>query len=53
MAEARDRYRAKIYLICLMPSQLHPLLETHQGNLSAFVGQVITAWGLLRHSGLN
>lgn len=44
LAVARDSYQARIYLACLMPNHVHLLLETPQGNLSAFMGQLLTAY---------
>jgi putative transposase len=44
IAEARDLYQTRIYLVCLMPNHVHLLLETPRGNLSAFMGQLLTAY---------
>lgn len=44
MAAARDLYQTRIYLVCLMPNHVHLLLETPRGNLSAFMGQLLTAY---------
>jgi REP element-mobilizing transposase RayT len=35
MAQARDLYQTRIFLVCLMPNHVHLLLETPRGNLSA------------------
>jgi REP element-mobilizing transposase RayT len=44
MAVARDLYQARFYLVCLMPNHVHLLLETPLGNLSALMGQLLTAY---------
>jgi putative transposase len=44
LARARDLYQTRIYLVCLMTNHVHLLLETPRGNLSAFMGQLLTAY---------
>lgn len=52
LAQSLELYSARLYLVCLMPNHLHMLLETPGGNLSCFMGRLITAYSVyynLRH----
>ena len=44
MGNAADEYGVKVYLFCLMRNHVHLLLETPQGNLSAFMHKLQTAY---------
>jgi len=52
LEEMADRHRVRVYLVCLMTNHAHLLLETPRGNLSAFMGQLLTSYTVyfnLRH----
>jgi REP element-mobilizing transposase RayT len=40
-----DRYGIRLFLFCLMTNHVHLLLQTPRGNLSAFMGSLLTAYG--------
>jgi REP element-mobilizing transposase RayT len=42
MAQARDRYQIRVFLVCLMPNHVDVVMETPQGNLSAFMRQLLS-----------
>jgi putative transposase len=44
LAERIDRYEVRLYLYCLMTNHVHLLLETPRGNLSAFMGSLLTSY---------
>jgi REP element-mobilizing transposase RayT len=44
MAVARELTQARLYLVCLMPNHVQLLLETPRGNLSEFMGRLLTAY---------
>lgn len=44
LEEMAERHHVRVYLVCLMANHVHLLLETPRGNLSAFMGQVLTAY---------
>jgi REP element-mobilizing transposase RayT len=44
MAQARDLYQTRIFLVCLMPNHVHVVMETPRGNISAFMRQLLTAY---------
>lgn len=46
MREMAERHHVRVYLVCLMTNHVHLLLETPRGNLSAFMGQVLTAYSV-------
>jgi len=43
LAERAERYRIRLYLYCLMTNHVHLLVETPAGNLSAFMGSLLTS----------
>ena len=46
LAEAQELDAARLYLACLMPNHFHLLVETPAGNLSAFMGRLLTAYAV-------
>lgn len=52
LEEMADRHKVRVYLVCLMANHVHLLLETPRGNLSVFMGQLLTSYTVyfnLRH----
>jgi REP element-mobilizing transposase RayT len=43
LAGAVKTYTVRLYLFCLMPNHFHLLVETPLGNLSDFMGGLITS----------
>jgi transposase len=46
LADAREGAGVRLYLLCLMPNHVHLLVETPRGNLSAFMGRLLTAYSV-------
>ncbi len=44
LEERIDRYGIRLYLYCLMTNHVHLLVETPTGNLSAFMGSLLTSY---------
>jgi len=44
LAERVEEYRVRLYLYCLMSNHAHLLVETPKGNLSAFMGSLLTSY---------
>ena len=44
LAQSRELYSVRIFLVCLMPNHFHLLLETPGGNLSQCMGRLVTAY---------
>lgn len=44
LAERVERYQVRLYLYCLIPNHAHLLVETPQGNLSDFMGSLLTSY---------
>ena len=44
LADSVEQYGARLYLYCLMPNHVHLLIETPNGNLSAFMQRLQTAY---------
>jgi putative transposase len=42
LAESKELYAVRLYLVCLMPNHFHLLLGTPGGNLSQCMGRLIT-----------
>ena len=52
LAERVESYQVRLYLYCLMSNHVHLVVETPQGNLSAFMGSLLTSYTVyfnLRH----
>lgn len=41
-----ETYQIRLYLYCLLPNHFHLLIETPQGNLSAFMQSLLTAYAV-------
>ena len=39
-------YGVRAFLVCLMPNHVHLLVETPRGNLSSFMGRLLTAYSV-------
>lgn len=46
LEEMGGLHGVRLYLVCLMPNHVHLLLETPRANLSAFMGQLLTAYAV-------
>lgn len=46
LAERIGEYRVRVYLYCLMSNHAHLLVETPLGNLSGFMGSVLTSYSV-------
>lgn len=46
LAESRDLFQVRLFLVCLMSNHVHLLLETPCGNLAAFMGRLLTAYAV-------
>ena len=44
LAESRELYSVRLFLVCLMPNHFHLLLGTPGGNLSQSMGRLMTAY---------
>jgi REP element-mobilizing transposase RayT len=44
LAESKELYSVRLFLVCLMPNHFHLLLGTPGGNLSRCLGRLITAY---------
>jgi REP element-mobilizing transposase RayT len=44
LAESKELYSVRLFLVCLMPNHFHLLLGTPGGNLSGCLGRLITAY---------
>jgi len=44
IAESAEDFHVRVYLYCLMPNHVHLLVETPSGNLSRFMGSVLTGY---------
>lgn len=44
LEEVTEAYAVRMYLVCLMDNHVHLLLETPRGNLSDFMGALLTAY---------
>ena len=44
LAESKELYSVRLFLVCLMPNHFHLLLGTPGGNLSQSMGRLLTAY---------
>src|SRR4051794_20589592 len=44
LAESKELYSMRLFLVCLMPNHFHLLLATPEGNLSRGIGRLMTAY---------
>lgn len=44
LAERAERYQVRLYLYCLMANHAHLVVETPRGNLSDFMGSLLTSY---------
>ena len=46
LAESKELYSVRLFLVCLMPNHFHLLLRTPGGNLSQCLGRLMTAYSV-------
>jgi REP element-mobilizing transposase RayT len=44
MAQARDLYQTRIFLVFLIPDHVHVVMETPRGNLRAFMRRILSTY---------
>lgn len=44
LSERVERYGVRLYVYCLMSNHVHLLMETPNGNLSEFMGSLLTSY---------
>jgi REP element-mobilizing transposase RayT len=51
LAESKELYSVRLFLVCLMPNHFHLLLGTPGGNLSQCLGRLMTAYSVYFNKG--
>ena len=46
LADSVESFTVRMYLVCLMSNHVHMLMETPRGNLSAFMGRLLTGYSV-------